>query len=315
MEGSLLALISQKLDDLSIEARELYLESRVPRLKKPPNPLEFYRKYVSPNKPVIIEGGITHWPGVRKWSPDYFRNKIGDQTVTVAVTPNGYADAVNGGKFVMPEERRMKMCQFLDILDKSDRHNPGVFYIQKQNSNLTEEFSSIIEDVETDIPWGSEAFGKLPDAVNFWMGDGRAITSTHRDHYENLYCVVKGWKKFILIPPSDLPHVPYETYQAAVYKQDDIGEFQIIDDEATGQVPWVAVDLLNPDLEKYPQYAKCQTVEVTVREGDVLYLPSLWFHHVQQSHGCIAVNFWYDMEFDIKYNYYKFMENIVSLAR
>ena len=34
----------------------------------------------------------------------------------------------------------------------------------------------------------------------------------HRDHYENLYCVVKGWKKFILIPPSDLPFVPYGKY-------------------------------------------------------------------------------------------------------
>ena len=33
--------------------------------------------------------------------------------------------------------------------------------------------------------------------------------SVHKDHYENLYCVVKGWKRFILIPPSDLPFVPY----------------------------------------------------------------------------------------------------------
>ena len=34
-----------------------------------------------------------------------------------------------------------------------------------------------------------------------------------------------------------------------------------------------------------------------VKAGDVLYLPSLWFHHLEQSHGCIAVNFWYDMDF------------------
>ncbi len=41
-------------------------------------------------------------------------------------------------------------------------------------------------------------------------------------------------------------------------------------------------------------------LKVRVEAGDALYLPSLWFHHLRQSHGCIAVNFWYDMEFDAR---------------
>ena len=53
-------------------------------------------------------------------------------------------------------------------------------------------------------------------------------------------------------------------------------------------MPWVAIDPFNPDLEKYPEYGKARPVEVTVYEGEMLYLPSLWFHHVQQSHGCVA---------------------------
>lgn len=78
--------------------------------------------------------------------------------MTVAVTPNGYADAITDGKFVMPEERRMEMSNFLDIMEHPDQHS-GVFYIQKQNSNFTDEFREIIGDVESDIPWGTEAFG------------------------------------------------------------------------------------------------------------------------------------------------------------
>lgn len=54
------------------------------------------------------------------------------------------------------------------------------------------------------------------------------------------------------------------------------------------QVPWIAVNPLDPDLLHYPQFGKARGVEVTVREGEILYLPSLWFHHVRQSHGCIA---------------------------
>ena len=97
--------------------------------------------------------------------------------MTVAVTPTGYADAVEADLFLMPEERNIKMSRFLDIIENPALAS-GVFYIQKQNSNLTEEFEEIIEDVEGEIPWASEAFGKKPDAVNFWMGDKRAVTSS-----------------------------------------------------------------------------------------------------------------------------------------
>ena len=95
----------------------------------------------------------------------------------MAVTPTGYADAMEAELFLMPEEINIKLSRFLDIIQNPDSAS-GVFYIQKQNSNLTEEFREIIADVEREIPWASEAFGKKPDAVNFWMGDERAVTSS-----------------------------------------------------------------------------------------------------------------------------------------
>ena len=97
--------------------------------------------------------------------------------VSVTVTPNGYADAPQGSLFVMPEERTMCMGDFVDILENPESAN-GVFYIQKQNSNLTQEFKDIMGDIEADIDWATEAFGKTPDAANFWMGDARAVTSS-----------------------------------------------------------------------------------------------------------------------------------------
>ncbi|KAK7486367.1 hypothetical protein BaRGS_00022415 [Batillaria attramentaria] len=270
---------------------ELYLDSVVPVLDSTPSPLEFYRKFVAPNKPVILSNFTTNWPALQKWNKDYLRQTIGDLQVTVAVTPNGYADAVNDGYFVMPEERQMTVAHFLDILSAQES-DKGVFYIQKQNSNLTEEFPALLSDVDEEPAWGTEVFGQAPDAVNMWIGDGRAVTSMHRDHYENLYCVISGWKQFVLIPPTDLPFVPYEVYPAAHYKQVD-DQFIIEPDKDTGEVPWIAVDPLNPDLEKYPEFAHSRPLEVTVH----------------------AVNLWYDMEFDIKYNYFKFVEELVDCTK
>ncbi|ELU10957.1 hypothetical protein CAPTEDRAFT_172878 [Capitella teleta] len=302
--------LEECFEGLVTESGELFLDLEVPRIEGCPSPLDFLRKYVNANKPVIFTHAFDDWPALSLWDHSYLRSKIGSEEVTVTVTPNGYADAVCGNRFVMPEERRMTFGSFLDVIER--KYNPrGVFYVQKQNSNFTDEFQSLMSDAPADIPWASEALGKKPDAVNFWIGDERAVTSMHKDHYENLYCVIRGQKTFTMHPPTDQPFIPYEKFQAAVYKEEG-EQFVIKDDDEIGMVPWVAIDPLQPDFDHYPSYAKSTPVTVTVKEGEMLYLPSLWFHHVQQSHGCIAVNYWYDMEYDIKYAYFKFVENMLQ---
>lgn len=54
-----------------------------------------------------------------------------------------------------------------------------VHYIQRQNSNFTEDFPELLGDIDNSLlSFSVEAFDKKPDAVNFWMGDQRAITSS-----------------------------------------------------------------------------------------------------------------------------------------
>ncbi|KAG0723389.1 JmjC domain-containing protein 7 [Chionoecetes opilio] len=298
--------IRDALLKLSVEAKELYLNSRVPVLGAVPSPLQFHRQWVAANQPVVVRGVTQEWPALAKWSPAYLRDKLGHKEVTVTVTPNGLADAPHAGYFVMPEERRMRFGAFLDVLENPESQ-PGVFYVQKQNSNFTDEFSEILCDAASEIPWFSEALGKKPDAVNFWMGDERAVTSMHKDHYENIYCVISGCKDFILLPPTDAPWIPYSSYAPAVYEETHPGKFDI---KPTGgnEVPWISIDPLEPDLERYPQYKHASPVKCRVKAGEALYLPSLWYHHVRQSQGCVAVNFWYDMEYDVKFGYHKLLQ-------
>lgn len=306
--------IRSALSKLSREARELYLGHNIPALESAPSPLSFYRDFVSHNRPVVIKGGVSHWPAVTKWTNEYLKDTIGDVPVSVTVTPNGYADAPQGGLFVMPEERTMEMGDFVDVIDDPESAN-GVFYIQKQNSNLTQEFKDIIGDIEADIDWATEAFGKPPDAVNLWMGDARAVTSMHKDPYENIYCVVRGHKELVLQPPTDLPWIPYRDYKPAIYKENiKTGEFEM-EEINSSLVPWIAIDPVNPDLDTYPDYANSTQFKLKLEAGDVLYLPSLWFHYLAQSHGCIAINYWYDMEFDIKYNYFNLVKKLKKILR
>lgn len=52
-------------------------------------------------------------------------------------------------------------------------------------------------------------------------------------------------------------------------------------------------------------------IHTILRAGETLYLPSLWYHQVSQSHSScgdpytIATNHWYDMRFGPSYTLYE----------
>ena len=97
----------------------------------------------------------------------------------------------------------------------------------------------------------------------------------HKDPYENMYCVVSGQKEFILHPPTDLPWIPYAEYPQAHFESTNGSNFKIVPDAEAGLIPWISIDPLNPDLNKYPDYKKATPIKCTVRKGEMLYLRKL----------------------------------------
>ena len=101
-------------------------------------------------------------------------------------------------------------------------------------------------------------------------------------------------------------------------------------DADDNRIPWIPIDPLNlpaPDIlaSKYPYYQYSHPLTVTVSEGEILYLPAGWFHHVSQECGvwddgeiapCIAVNYWYDMDYEgEKYAMREMLGRLVEAAR
>ncbi|ORX61365.1 Clavaminate synthase-like protein [Hesseltinella vesiculosa] len=279
-------------------------------LDRAPTPLEFLQTCVLRNRPCLIRNAFNHWPARKTWTDEYLIRAMNGQNITVAVTPNGYADAVtlnpttNKEYFVLPHEEQMTMDAFLKSLHASrcpDRDGalPPAYYISLQNGSLPLEYSQIAKDVDAEIPWCSEALQASPDAINFWFGNDRSITSLHKDPYENLYAVVRGSKTFILFPPSEFACMYESVYPAAQYQPNDQHGFDIVP-QPNIKVPWIPVNPLQPDLKRYPRFKHAKPIIATVNEGEMLYLPALWFHQVLQQgeQGTIAVNYWYDMKMD-----------------
>uniref|UniRef100_A0A7S0S0S7 JmjC domain-containing protein n=1 Tax=Chlamydomonas leiostraca TaxID=1034604 RepID=A0A7S0S0S7_9CHLO len=257
--------------------------------------------------------------------------------------------------FVTPCELKMTLEDFFDLF-RSSRASEGatrvVPYVQHQNSSLTQEFAFLTKDIQPRISWADEVFGGSPDAVNLWIGDDRSVTSFHKDHYENLYGVVRGTKVFHLLPPSDIYRMALKRYPAANYvavndpgtvpdshasttggassgsegqPKLDLGRTQLVPQlkEPAHEVAWSEVEVEGPgstaSTDTTPLFHDPELPQPLIAEvgpGSLLYLPSIWYHRVSQvctqkksGHDyVIAVNFWYDMQFDAKWAYFKTIE-------
>ncbi|KAJ7904520.1 cupin-like domain-containing protein [Mycena olivaceomarginata] len=291
------------ISQLSCEYHDLN-GSHIDVLEQPPTALEFSR-LVHISRPVLIRGAQI--PSVRFWDDEYLAATMGEAQISVAVTPNGRADAVtrspNGRLyFVEPCVEKMNMSELLSKLS-CETEDSDIYYLQSQNGNVyssrffqgisdPSEFEPLRPDIPTEILWCSEGLGKSPDAVNLWIGSHKSVTSIHSDPYENIYTVVRGSKHFTLLPPTDGRCLRERMYPHGTWKRAGT-DLTLTPSRNIPPIRWSSV--ADPDVPgNLPREA--HPIHVTVEAGETLYLPPGWLHHVRQSDNTIALNWWYDME-------------------
>jgi jumonji domain-containing protein 7 len=240
----------------------------------------FLFHHVKQNRPVIIKNAVNHWPALHKWkSNNYLIEQLQESLVSVAMSPNGRVDAVHGEYFVEPEVKQMTLEQFFNRIDQKDRSD--ILYVQQQNGNLKSEFECLMNDIDLScLEYVSRAFNTDMDAVNIWIGTEESVSSAHKDHYENLYVQICGKKIFYILPPSAVTHLDVQMYKAARYQKQG-EQWNIIpnDDNYSTTVPWIKLDFRHA----YESHLNnIYPMKVELSPGDVLYLPSLWYHQVEQ---------------------------------
>lgn len=124
---------------------------------------------------------------------------------------------------------------------------------------------------------------KHPDAmderVSIWIG-GATTATCHFDALDNIACCVAGRRRFTLFPPDQVSNL----YPGP------------LEPTPGGQVISL-VDFNNPDFQRFPRFKDAlSTAQVAELEpGDALYLPSMWWHHVESLEEYnVLVNYWWD---------------------
>ncbi|CDW99637.1 hypothetical protein [Sporisorium scitamineum] len=170
----------------------------------------------------------------------------------------------------------------------------------------------------------------------------------HRDYYENLFTVVRGWKEFTVYPPAEACFLcddeEYPVYKYVKHNNQQGRDIELLSLQKDGDgatTRWIPIDPTLPkqaernapfvhrDLnstsssgiatrEHTPQtkygYA-LPALKIRVHEGETLFLPSGWFHHVAQQQDeqivavegqgptdrgiCLCLNWWYEISDDM----------------
>ncbi|MBB3859604.1 hypothetical protein GGQ88_000844 [Novosphingobium hassiacum] len=117
------------------------------------------------------------------------------------------------------------------------------------------------------------------DAIaSIWIGTPTRIAA-HNDFPDNLACCAVGKRRFTLFPPDQFRNLY-------------LGP---IDNTPAGRAVSM-VDLAAPDLAAYPRFAQALSTALVadLEPGDALYIPSLWYHHVEASAPFnVLVNYWW----------------------
>lgn len=224
-------------------------------------------------QPVVLRGRVSDWPLVRAGAelPAYLRQFETAQLISAfAGAPDMkgrffYSDDLKGFNF---ERIRLSLS---DLLERLAAKGPD--YLYAGAIPAPSHLPGLAE--ANPAPLLDPSVERL---TSLWLGN-RTRTAAHWDLAQNLACVVAGRRRFTLFPPDQISNLY-------------IGP---LENTLAGQ-PVSMVDFANPDLNTHPRFVQAMSnaLVAELEPGDVLYIPSLWFHHVESldDFGGL-VNFWW----------------------
>ncbi|GGD47636.1 cupin-like domain-containing protein [Pseudoxanthomonas indica] len=231
-------------------------------------------------EPVVLRGLARDWGLVRAAdsmasSMDYLRRHYNGEPVTyswggpeIAGRPFYREDfsALNC------EVRRSHLDQVLaEISAHADDAQPPTYYVA--SLLVDSRFPGMRADNDLDL---ARQGVQAPPSI--WIGN-RVTASCHYDALNNIAVCVAGRRRFTLLPPAQI----HNLYPGP------------LEPTPGGQAVSV-VDFAQPDLQRYPRFADAMAHARTavLEPGDAIFMPSLWWHHVQGLEPFnVLVNYWW----------------------
>lgn len=239
----------------------------------------FFEQIAPEQSPIVIRGFAKNWPLVaaaQRRPQDfaaYLLRFYNGKKARIFVAPPAankrffYNDDLTDVNYISGEERvDLFLGRLLELIERETY--PA---ISMQNSSPSELLPGLSDENPSDFFPATEP--------RLWVGN-EGIVSAHYDGADNIACVVAGRRRFILFPPDQTGNL----YPGPL-------------NFTPAGAPVSLVDLHAPDFERYPLFktALANAYCAELEPGDAIFIPMLWWHHVESLAKVNALmNYWWN---------------------
>jgi len=210
---------------------------------------EFTEEYLKPKKPVVFTDLAKDWPAINKWTFDFFRENYGQLEVPV-IGPDYHKPGPN----YMKAGKTMKFGEYLDLIQKGPTDQRIFLW------NVLDHAKELTADVSNP----TICDGWVDNYPFMFFGGAGAVTSLHYDIDCSHVFHTHFWtrKHIVLFDQTQNPFLYKHPFTVQSH-----------------------VNPLKPDFEKYPALAKATGHETILQHGETLFIPSMWWHHIEYMDG------------------------------
>ncbi len=230
------------------------------------------------DRPFIVRGLVSDWPLVQAGrrsageARDYIAGHARRHPFTVSVGAPG-----SGGRLFYDDDMAMNFRTlraplpdvFAKIAEGESRADAPAIYLA--SIDMHEFFDGLHEANRVEL-------GDRAPLASIWMGT-RTRIAAHNDLPNNLACVAVGRRRFTLFPRE-------------AFRDLYLGP---VDNTPAGRAVSM-VDFHAPDLDAHPRFVDAleQAQVAELEAGDALYIPAMWWHHVEGlAPFNVLVNYWW----------------------
>ena len=210
---------------------------------------QYLNDYVAANRPVVVQDATPGWKALQTWTPEFFKNNFGDQTVDVTYGV------------------QQKLGDVIDGVIASTAQKPGP-YLHKVI--IHQHMPALLPDLSPEneyafpmrycSPLMPRRFRRPDGYLKLLIGGvGGKFPIMHYDS-DNAHAVITeifGDKEFVLFAPEDTDYV-----------------YPHPNSPSTSQID----DLDHVDLDRFPDFQKATQHRVVIGPGECIFVPSRWWH-------------------------------------
>jgi hypothetical protein len=211
-----------------------------------------FQSFAEEGRPFLLSGVVKDWP-LAKLTPALLMKTYGSLRVTARVK-----DYVEKGFSKDRTFVETTLSEYFTLLAQPYLGNPA--YLGNQE----------LPELAALCKW--PAYFDRQSKTKIWLGPEGTVTPLHADYDDNLFAQLWGKKQFTLYPPQSA---------ASLYVT-----------EANPVLYGSAFNPEVPDYDMYPLAKQLKSISCEVAQGDLLYLPAGWFHHVRAREFSLSANLW-----------------------